>query len=489
MKNRFTIRFINDLLNNKKISCYELTKKYIDEIKKVNPKLNAYVTVTEELAFYTAKKVDEKISKGFKLDLLEGVPMTLKDNISTKGVRTTGCSKMLENYVPIYDATVWEILKNQNAVMLGKTNMDEFALGSSCRTSYFGGALNPYDTSKVAGGSSGGVASAVGGNIAVYGLGSDTGGSIREPASFCGIVGLKPTYGTFSRYGLFAYASSFDQIGPMTANVEDASILFDALAKKDPKDPTSKGNMGNKTFDTLNKDIKGLKIGIVKQYFDNSCLEVHNSIQNAIDIYKSLGAEMVYIDMPIVKYALPIYYILSCVEGASNFARFDGVRYGYRTKNYVDFNDMVSKSRGEAFGSEVKRRILLGAFMQSKNNFDRYYKKAVELRKVICLKFEEVFKKCDVLLSPTATKTAFETDHKYADPVEGYMSDICLVPVNIIGACAVSVPSGFSKDGLPIGLQIIGDKFCESKILNVAYQFEKTVDYENYKEVKMGVTR
>ena len=488
MRNRLSIKKINDLLSSKKVSCRELTRKYLDEISKTNKILNAYVTVTEETAFSSARKVDEKIANGEKIGFLEGVPMTLKDNISTNGIRTTSCSKMLKDYVPAYDATVWSILKDKNAVMLGKTNMDEFALGSSCRTSYFGGALNPYDVTRVAGGSSGGVASAVGGNVAVYGLGSDTGGSIREPASFCGIVGLKPTYGTISRYGVLPYASSLDQVGPMTSNVEDAAIVYDALALRDKKDSTSRGSLGGETFSSLNKSVKGVKIGIVKQYFDNASSEVHKSIESAIDLYKSLGAKIVYLDLPIVKYALPIYYILACVEGTSNFARFDGIRYGYKTDSYSDVEDFICKSRGEAFGDEVKRRILLGTYMLSPENFNSYYKKALVVRKKIIEKFDEVFTKCDVIISPTAMNTAFGVDHKYEDPVEGYMSDICTVPVNIIGSCAISVPSGFSEEGLPIGLHIVGNKFCEAKILNVAYQFEKNVDYQNYREVDMGVT-
>ena len=345
---------LHGMLANKEISCTELTQTYIDAIQKDNAALNAYVTVTPETALSAARTVDEKIAKGETIGLLEGIPMTLKDNISTDGIKTTCCSKILEDYVPIYDATVWNILKKQNAVLLGKTNMDEFAMGSSCETSCFGGAKNPHNTDHVAGGSSGGVASAVGGNIAVYGLGSDTGGSIRQPASFCGIVGLKPTYGAVSRYGLIAYASSFDQIGPITTSVEDAAAVFDAVSEYDEKDSTSQGRKEAPVTDTLKNDIKGMKIGIAKEYLDGVRDEVKEAIQKATDIYQSLGAEIVYFDLPALKYALPVYYILACAEASSNLGRYDGIRYGYKADNYFDVNDMIKKTRSNGFG-EISR--------------------------------------------------------------------------------------------------------------------------------------
>lgn len=463
---------LHGMLKDKQISCTELTQSYIDAIQKDNTALNAYVTATPETALETAKTVDEKIAKGENIGLLEGIPMTLKDNISTDGIRTTCCSKILEDYVPIYDATVWKILKNQNAVLLGKTNMDEFAMGSSCETSYFGGAKNPHNIDHVAGGSSGGVASAVGGNLAVYGLGSDTGGSIRQPASFCGIVGLKPTYGAVSRFGLIAYASSFDQIGPITTSVEDTAIVFDAVSEYDTMDSTSQGRKGNPVCDTLKNDIKGMKIGIAKEYFDGVREDVRQAVEQAIEVYKSLGAEIVYFDLPALKYALPVYYILACAEASSNLGRYDGIRYGYKAESYFDVNDMIKKTRSNGFGEEVKRRILLGTYVLSSGYYDAYYKKAQNLRGTIVNAFKKAFEVCDVILAPTVPMTAFENGHAVSDPVETYLTDICTVPVNICGLPAVSVPCGFDGKGMPIGMQLIGNTFCESKILNAAWQYE-----------------
>ncbi len=463
---------LHESLVNKEISCKELTEKYLSAIDKDNEALNAYVTVTPETALETAKKVDEKIAKGEKIELLEGIPMTLKDNISTSGIRTTCCSRILEDYTPIYDATVWDILKKQNAVMLGKTNMDEFAMGSSCENSCFGGAKNPHDTDHVAGGSSGGVASAVGGNIAVYGLGSDTGGSIRQPASFCGIVGMKPTYGAVSRFGLIAYASSLDQIGPITTNVEDTAIVFDAISQYDKMDSTSQGRKGAPVCDTLKNDIKGMKIGIAKEYFEGIRDDVRQSVEEAVEVYKSLGAEIVEFELPSLKYALPVYYIIACAEASSNLGRYDGIRYGYKVENYRDVNDMIKKTRSTGFGEEVKRRILLGTYVLSSGYYDAYYKKAQNLRGKIVQDFRNVFTGCDVILAPTVPMTAFENGHAVSDPVETYQTDICTVPVNICGLPGVSVPCGFDSKGLPIGMQLIGNSFEEAKILNAAWQYE-----------------
>jgi aspartyl-tRNA(Asn)/glutamyl-tRNA(Gln) amidotransferase subunit A len=474
------------LLRDKEISCTELTEKYIKSIEAENKKLNAYVNITAETAMNTAKHVDGKISRGEILLPLEGIPMTLKDNISTKDIETTCCSNILKGYVPIYDATVWDILNNQNAVLLGKANMDEFAMGSSCETSCFGGALNPHSTSHVAGGSSGGAAAAVGGNIAVYGLGSDTGGSVRQPASFCGLVGLKPTYGTVSRYGLIAYASSLDQIGPITTSVEDAAIVYDAISLYDKNDATSQGSK-KKTTDTLKDSIKGIKIGIAKEYFEGIRDDVKESIESALKVYESLGAEIVSISLPQLKHALPVYYILACAEASSNLGRYDGIRYGYRTPNYNDINDMICKTRSEGFGKEVKRRIMLGTYVLSAGYYDAYYKKAQQLRGALVNAFKDAFKKCDVIISPTVPMTAFELNFTQKDPIETYMTDILTVPVNIAGLPAVSVPCGFDNKGLPVGMQIIGNSFEDAKILNVAYQYEQTVKNDIYKELQTGV--
>lgn len=475
------------MLENKEISCAELTETFLKEIENSNKDLNAYVTVTPDEAMSAAKKVDGKISKGEKLAPLEGIPMTLKDNISTKGIETTCCSKILEGYKPIYNATVWETLKAQNAVLLGKTNMDEFAMGSSCETSCFGGAANPHNINYVAGGSSGGVASAIGGNIAVYGLGSDTGGSIRQPASFCGIVGLKPTYGAVSRYGLIAYASSFDQIGPITTTVEDTAIVYDAISGYDKMDSTSQGRKGSPVCDTLKNDIKGMKIGIAREYLDGVRDDVKQAIENACEVYKSLGAEIVYFNLPALKYALPVYYILACAEASSNLGRYDGIRYGYRTSTYKDINEMICKTRSKGFGDEVKRRILLGTYVLSAGYFDAYYKKAQNLRGSIVNAFKNAFTQCDVILAPTVPMTAFEKGNAISDPVETYLTDICTVPVNIAGLPGVSIPCGFNANGMPIGMQLIGNTFEEYKILNVAWQYENAVGESVFKSSQYGV--
>ena len=479
------IRQLHTMLESKEISCQELTQSYIDAIEKDNAALNAYVTATPDTALQTADAVDRKIAAGEPISLLEGIPMTLKDNISTEGIRTTCCSKILEDYTPIYDATVWKLLRSQNAVLLGKTNMDEFAMGSSCETSYFGGAKNPHNTGYVAGGSSGGVASAVGGNIAVYGLGSDTGGSIRQPASFCGIVGLKPTYGAVSRFGLIAYASSFDQIGPLTTTVEDTAIVFDAISAYDTMDSTSQGRKGAPVCDTLKKDIKGMKIGIAREYLDGIRDDVKQAIENAAEVYRSLGAEIVYFDLPALKYALPVYYILACAEASSNLGRYDGIRYGYKAEAYSDVNDMIKKTRSTGFGEEVKRRILLGTYVLSSGYYDAYYKKAQNLRGTIVNAFKNAFAACDVILAPTVPTTAFENGHAVSDPIETYLTDICTVPVNIAGLPGVSVPCGYDAKGLPIGMQIIGNTFDEARILNAAWQYENATDL--YKPAAFGV--
>ncbi len=481
-----TIAKIHEMLETKQISCEELTSLYLKEIDNANKELNAYVTITPEQALETAKIVDKKIASGKEIGILEGVPMTLKDNLSTKGIETTCCSKILKGYTPIYDATVWDNLKSQNAVLLGKTNMDEFAMGSSCETSCFGGATNPHNTNHCSGGSSGGVASAVGGNIAAYGLGSDTGGSIRQPASFCGIVGLKPTYGAVSRYGLIAYASSLDQIGPITKTVEDASIVYDAISQYDSKDSTSQGNKGVKTFDTLNNDIKGMKIGIPKEYYEGVRDDVKEAIFATLKSFEDLGAEIVHIELPAVKYALPVYYIIACAEASSNLGRYDGIRYGYKTAHYNGTHDMICRTRSEGFGEEVKRRILLGTYVLSAGYYDAYYKKAQKLRGTIITAFNKAFESCDVILAPTVPMTAFEMGHAVSDPIETYLTDICTVPVNIAGLPGVSVPCGFNAKGMPIGMQFIGKKFGEAEILNVAYKYQQNAG-QNFKDTKWGV--
>ena len=486
MERHGTIARLHGLLAEKKISCTELTKQYLGAIEKENGALNAYVTVTPETALETAARVDRKIASGEPLGPLEGIPMTLKDNISTKGIETTCCSKMLRGYVPIYDATVWQLLQKQNAVLLGKTNMDEFAMGSSCETSCFGGAKNPHDASRVAGGSSGGAACAVGANLAAYGLGSDTGGSIRQPASFCGVVGLKPTYGAVSRYGLIAYASSFDQIGPIAHSVEDAAAVYDAVSAYDEMDSTSTGSRGP-CVPSLHGDIRGKKIGLVKEYFDGVRPDVERALCGAAETLRSLGAEVLELSMPSVKYSLPVYYILACAEASSNLGRYDGIRYGYQTEHYADRNDMVCKTRSEGFGAEVKRRILLGTYVLSAGYYDAYYKKAQNLRGAIVEAFGKTFAQCDAILAPTVPTTAFPEHYAAKDPVETYLTDICTVPVNIAGLPAVSVPCGFGDDGLPVGMQLIGPKWSEAVLLNVANQYEQAAGVSAFRAVETGV--
>lgn len=480
------IRNIHEMLVSGAISCTDLTKQYLEAIENSNKELNAYITITPETALAQAAKVDEKLGRGEEIGMLEGVPMTLKDNISTKGIETTCASKILTGYKPIYDATVYELLQKEGVVMLGKTNMDEFAMGSSCETSYYGGAKNPHSLDHVAGGSSGGVASAVGGNLAVYGLGSDTGGSIRQPASFCGIVGLKPTYGAVSRYGLIAYASSFDQIGPITHDVEDAAIVFDAIAKYDARDSTSRGS--EPALPSLNNDIRGKKIGLAREYLDGVRDDVKQAVLDAAKAYERMGAEIVWFDLPELEFALPCYYILAMAEASSNLGRYDGIRYGYKAAHYNGTHDMICRTRSEGFGKEVQRRILMGTYVLSAGYYDAYYKKAVNLRGAIVDAFDRAFEQCDVILAPTAPVTAFKNGYLFGeetDQIEQYLSDICTVPVNTAGLPGVSVPCGVDSEGLPIGMQLIGKRFDEKTILNLAYRYEQA---ENKTiETKWGV--
>ncbi len=474
-------------LKEKELSCTELTKEYLSAIEQENDDLIAYVHLCPEEALSAAAKVDEKIAKGEELSPLEGVPMTLKDNISTTGIETTCCSKILEGYKPIYDATVWEKLKGNGAVLLGKTNMDEFAMGSSCETSCYGGAKNPYNHNHVSGGSSGGVAAAVGARLAAYGLGSDTGGSIRQPAGFCGLVGLKPTYGAVSRYGLIAYASSLDQIGPIAANVTDAALVYDAIAGFDERDSTSMPTPET-TADGLSQSVKGMKIGICEDYFKGVRKEVSDAVYAAAETYRSMGAEIVSVSLPSLSYALPVYYILACAEASSNLGRYDSIRYGYRTKqSYLGYHEMICKTRSEGFGKEVQRRILLGTYVLSAGYYDAYYKKAQKLRGRIVGDFAAAFETCDLLLAPTVPMTAFPCGFTAQDAVETYQTDICTVPVNIAGIPAVSIPCGFDSTGLPIGMQLIGGAFTERRLLNAAYQFEQATDGQFLLQTKTGV--
>jgi aspartyl-tRNA(Asn)/glutamyl-tRNA(Gln) amidotransferase subunit A len=477
---------IGKLLRSGETSCTELTKKYLNAAEAENKRLNAFVKLTPETALKTAEEVDRKLAAKEKLPPLAGIPMTLKDNISTNGIETTCCSKILKGYVPIYDATVWSILKKEGAVLLGKANMDEFAMGSSCETSCFGGAKNPHNVERVAGGSSGGAAAAVAGNLAAFGLGSDTGGSIRQPASFCGIVGFKPTYGAVSRYGLVAYASSFDQIGPLTRSVSDAALVYDAIARYDPMDSTS-SDKAMPAFPSLGKDIRGLKIGVPKEYYDGIRPDVKAALDRALKVYESLGAELVEFSMPSISYSLPVYYILACAEASSNLGRYDGIRYGARTEHYADRDEMICKTRSEGFGAEVKRRILLGTYVLSAGYYDAFYKKAQNLRGTLVKAFEDAFARCDVIAAPTVPMTAFPLNFTARDAVETYLTDICTVPVNIAGLPGISVPCGFGDDSMPVGLQLIGARFSEPALLNAAFQYEQAARDDVFRTVETGV--
>ncbi len=485
-ENHSKIQKIHDMLFEKKISCKELTEKFLNIIDSENPKLNAYITVCKDLALETAENVDKKIAQKQNLLPLEGIPFALKDIFSTKNIRTTCASKMLNDYVPFFDATVWQILKNQNAVLLGKTNMDEFAMGSTGENSYFGGSHNPHNLNHVAGGSSSGSAVATSGNLSIFSLGTDTGGSIRQPAAFCGIVGIKPTYGAVSRYGVLPYASSFDTIGAFAQCSEDLSIVFDKIAQQDAKEATSINLKPNSKIN-LNSDIRGKKVAIVEEFFKNIGAETSSKIEDAIKIFEKMGCEVKQFNFSELEISLPVYYILVCAEAASNLAKYDGIRYGYVPNDYNDINEMILKSRSEGFGNAVKQRIMLGNYVLSSGYYDAFYKKATMVRRKIRDGFRKIFNKSDVIISPVSPITAPKLGNKFNDPVEEYMMDICTVPINTAGIPAVSVPCGFDSNGLPIGMQIIG-KWCDDALLlNFAHKFEVYTNFAFEKELEMGV--
>lgn len=466
---------LSSKLHGGEISSVELTKEYIKAIEDVNLTINAYVHTTFETALEEAETADKMLKEGNASPLC-GIPMTLKDNICTDGLLTTCCSKILDGFKPYYDAAVWEKLKAKGAVLLGKANMDEFAMGSTSESSCYGAPLNPRNNEHVTGGSSGGAAAAVCANIAAYGLGSDTGGSIRQPASFCGIVGLKPTYGAVSRYGLIAYGSSLDQIGPLTYSVKDAAMVFDAIKGVDKRDQTSKAYNYANLLESLDQDIKGKRIGVAEEFFDGIDSDMKAQIFKAIKLFEKNGAEIVNLQLPALKPALPVYYIIACAEASSNLGRYDGIRYGYRADSYDNIDDMIYKTRSEGFGEEVKRRIMLGTYVLSSGYYDAYYKKACVTREEINQEFDDIFDKCDVLIAPTAPNTAFPLNYEGASPVDMYLSDICTVPINIAGIPSISVPCGKDAKDLPIGMQIIGKKFDEATILNMAYFYEQNAE-------------
>ena len=474
---------LSSMLKAKEISAVELTNDILARTEAVESKVQGYVTLTADAARKQAEAVDAKRAAGEELSDLAGIPVAIKDNICTKGTLTTCASKMLYNFNPPYNATVMEKLAAHDIVMTGKANMDEFAMGSSCENSGMHPTHNPHNLNKVPGGSSGGSAAVVAAGEVPLSLGSDTGGSIRQPASFCGVVGLKPTYGAVSRYGLIAFASSLDQIGPFGRCVEDTAMLFDAITAHDPKhDSTSvKTPFEGTTRANLNADMKGKKIGLPKEYFGEGISEeVRKSVLAAAETYKSLGAEVFEISLPLSEYALPIYYILSSAEASSNLARFDGVKYGYRTSNAdEDLIALYTKSRSEGFGEEVQRRIMLGTYVLSSGYYDAYYKKARAAQRKIKAEFASAFEKCDAILTPVAPTTAYDIGSKTTNPLEMYAGDICTVSVNIAGLPAMVQPCGFDSNKMPIGMQLIGPRFGEQTLLNAGYAFEKATGLKN----------
>ena len=478
-----TVHELQEKLKSKELSIKDITKAYTDRIKEKENDVQAFVTVLTDEANKKAEEMQEKIDKGEVKGAFAGVPIGIKDNICTKGVKTTCSSKMLENFVSPYDATVMEKINDENMIHLGKLNMDEFAMGGSTEYSYFYPTKNPWNLNKVPGGSSGGSAAAVAANMVPWALGSDTGGSIREPASFCGVVGLKPTYGLVSRYGLVAFASSLDQIGPITKDVRDAAMLLNIIAGHDKKDTTSVDREKKDYTACLKDDVKGLKIGVPKEFYAEGINEeVKAKLYEAIDRYKKLGAEVEEFSLDIAKYSLASYYIIACAEASSNLGRFDGIRYTYRTGEFKNLKELYKKSRSEGFGPEVKRRIILGTYVLSSGYYDAYYKKAQKVRTLVMNEFNKAFEKYDVILTPTSPTVAFDIGSKSNNPLEMYLADICTVSVNIARLPGISIPCGVDKEGMPIGMQLIGNRFCEETILNAAYTFEKDLKFrENYK--------
>ena len=479
----YTVHELMDKLENKEITILEIVKSYCDRINDKEKDIDAFITKLNDEALKEAINVQEKIEKGELKSQYAGIPIGIKDNICTKGIKTTCGSKMLENFVSPYNATVIEKFNEKGMIKLGKLNMDEFAMGSSTEYSAIKKTKNPWNLNTVPGGSSGGSAAAVAANLVPWALGSDTGGSIRQPASFCGIVGLKPTYGLVSRYGLVAYASSLDQIGTLTKDVKDSAILLNIIAGHDKKDTTSMNIDKVDYTKALTGNIKGLKIGIPKEFFGEGINnEVREKLFEAIKKYKELGAIVEECSLDIAQYALATYYIIACAEASSNLGRFDGIRYGYRTKNYETIEELYKNSRSEGFGEEVKRRIILGTYVLSSGYYDAYYKKAQQVRTYVKKQFNDKFEKYDILLTPTSPVVAFEFNAKSKNPLEMYLSDICTVSVNVAGLPGISVPCGVDSKGMPIGMQLIGNKFKEATILNAAYAYEQATKFrDNFK--------
>mgnify|MGYP002560949700 FL=1 len=462
-----------EALRKQEYSSVELTEAYLKAIREKDEKIGAFLTLTEGEALAAAKASDERRAAGTLLSPIDGIPGAIKDNICTKGVRTTCASRMLADYIPPYNATVMEKLNGAGLVMLGKLNMDEFAMGSSTENSAMQITHNPRDLSRVPGGSSGGSAAAVAAEETPYALGSDTGGSIRQPAAFCGVVGMKPTYGSVSRYGLVAFASSLDQIGPLTANVRDNAMILNAIAGYDRHDATSINRTYTDFTAELGLGVKGMRIGLPEQFFGEGISpDVRSAVLAAAETYRSLGAEIVHVSMPSIDHALAAYYVISSAEASSNLARFDGVRYGFRASDYEDIDGLYLRSRTEGFGAEVKRRIMLGTFALSSGYYDAYYKKALQVRSLVMADFTAAFDKCNAILSPVAPTVAYRIGEKSGNPLEMYMGDAYSVPVNIAGLPAISLPCGVGADNMPVGMQLIGREFSEPLLYRIADAFE-----------------
>ncbi|SDO87500.1 Asp-tRNA(Asn)/Glu-tRNA(Gln) amidotransferase subunit GatA [Selenomonas ruminantium] len=468
---------LHDMLVNKEITSVELTEDVLARIDEVEGDVKAYLTITRDEALAQAKAVDEKIARGEEISFLEGIPGAIKDNICTKGMKTTCASKILENFVPPYDATVMTKLKKENPVILGKLNMDEFAMGGSTENSAYHPTCNPWNTECVPGGSSGGSAASVAAGTSIWSLGSDTGGSIRQPASFCGVVGLKPTYGRVSRYGLVAYGSSLDQIGPVTRDVTDCANILNIIAGHDEMDSTSSEAAVPDFTKALVEDVKGLKIGLPKEYFVKGMdPEVEKAIRTAIEKYKELGAEVVEISLPHTDYAISAYYLIAPAEAATNLQRYDGVSYGERVEG-EDLVAMMTNTRTEKFGEEVKRRIVIGNYALSAGYYDAYYLKAMKVRTLVAEDYAKAFEQVDVIMAPVAPTTAFKIGEMSGDPLQMYLQDACTVPLNLAGLPGISIPCGMSSKGMPIGLQIIGKALDEKTIIRAAYTYEQSQDY------------
>lgn len=470
-----TVHDLHEKLTKKEISSVELTEKVFDRIDKVEDSVKAYITLDKEGALKKAREVDQKIAAGEAIKPLTGIPGAIKDNISLKGMRLTCASKILENFQPVYDAHVIENLRKDDTVFIGKTNMDEFAMGSTTETSAYGVTKNPRNPEHVPGGSSGGSAAAVAADECFFALGSDTGGSIRQPASYCGVVGMKPTYGTVSRYGLVAYGSSLDQIGPLCKDVTDCATIMEIIASHDLKDSTSVERKDTDFTSALVDDVKGMRIGIPKDYFGEGLdPDVKASVLNAVEVLKAKGAIVEEFDLSLVEYAIPTYYTIAAAEASSNLERFDGVKYGYRAKDYEGLHNMYKKTRSEGFGPEVKRRIMLGSFVLSSGYYDAYYLKALRVKALIKKAFDEAFAKYDVIIGPAAPTTAPKLGSSLSDPIKMYLSDIYTISVNLAGLPGMTVPCGTDKNGLPVGMQLIGNCFEEKKLIQTAYTYEQS---------------